>query len=269
MGIHIVDLNSFPDIPYRNADILQVAKVGEGQPLTNGLEGILDLTEGRPYLFHVRLKDVKYGKKLKKGIELLVKPYVSKYEPEVAARLVGSEMSPILGVNGEYFVEERIRIPSIDSALAAKATFLDEVAGLFGKALYLMHSRGISYNGRFNNHVFADDITKKVKVSNFSRARITSEAAALSVDIIEALSYMEALAQNYKVEDSHFFDAMRKFKSDYAVDDKSRITWDVATNHFLYIVGSPLMISALKMFLPSPPPARYPNNGKVSRPVKW
>ena len=259
MGQGDVDLNSFVRLPYSNRDVSQVSRFIIGQPLPKDLEDILDLMEGRASLFHVKLKS---------GEELLVKPYVSTAESDVISRLCDSEMSPVLGFNDHYFAEGRIRIPSIDRAIESKATFLDYVSGLFGRALYLLHSREIGYNGRFNNHVFADDITKKVKISNFSRARITQEPAALHVDVIAALMYLEALAQMHNIEDKTFFAAIRNFKSSYAIDDRSERVWNIASTYCLFVESSTLIGKALNMLLPPPPRIIYPasDHGNGGRP---
>ena len=249
---HIINLNSFPGLPYDNTHISNTEKITIGQALPASLEGILKLSEGRAFLFHVVLKN---------GEDIFVKPYVSRTEKEVIDKLLGLDISPVLSANADYFVEERIRIPPIDSALAAKATFLDYVAGLFGRALYSMHSRGISYGGRFNDNVFADDLTQRVKVSNFSRARLSTEPTPFYVDVIEAFTYMEALAQQNHVDDKHFLNAIKNFKSTYARDDKSVKIWDMAVYYFLYVSDSPTVVKALNKLLPPLPQAIYPKNG--------
>ena len=121
MATPIVDFSTFPNLRYKNSDIQNVAVAIAGESNPNDLECITNSIEQRDHLFYVRLKDKK---------ELLVKPYLSAQEREIIPRLYNSEISGVFGFNQHYFVEEGIRIPSIDSALENKSIFLDEVADL-------------------------------------------------------------------------------------------------------------------------------------------
>lgn len=231
----VIYLNRFKGLPYRNVDILHADKVtSESEP--SQLERAVSL-DGRDYLDHVKLKN---------GKELFVKPYVSDEERSVIARLKGLEISSVLDFDNDYFVEERIRIPSIESALESKATFLDLVAGLFGKALYLMHSRGVRYNGIFDHHVFVDELTGKIKISDFSRAQLTLKPVELHEDIVQALRYMEHLAQRYEIPKKDFKEAVSRFKENYAIDELSRRVFLIAETQLLYVESSPLMAKAIK-----------------------
>lgn len=225
MATPIVDFSTFPNLRYRNPDIQNVAVAIAGEPKQIDLEGITNSIEQRDHIFYVRLRDKK---------ELLVKPYLSVQEREVIPRLHNSEVSGVVGFNKDYFVEEGIRTPSIDSALESKSVFLDEVAGLFGKALYIIHSRGISYNQKFNNRVFADDITGKVRISDFSKAQLSRESAPFIVDLMEAFNYMESLARSYGVKEQDFFKAVDNFVSSYALEDRSREILMGTATHYLY-----------------------------------
>lgn len=206
-----VDFDSL-NLPYKNSDILEVKKVTSGA-IPSPLEHIVDLMEGRDHLLYVRLKD---------GKELLVKPYKSTSEREILARLRGSKISLVLGHTPEdtkpgYFFEELPGIPSIEDALKSRSTFLPKVADLFGMALYTIHSKGVSYNGRFDRHVFADDISKKVRISNFSNAVFASSQSYLRSDIIQAFKYMETLATEYHVGEKDFLRAIGGFSLGYMV----------------------------------------------------
>ena len=225
MANPVVNFSAFPGLGYKNSDIQNVAVAMAGEPKPRDLEGITNSVEQRDRLVYVRLKDKK---------ELLVKPYLSAQERELIPRLHDSEVSRVIGFNHNYFVEECVRTPSIDSALESKSVFLDEISGLFGKALYLMHSRGISYNQKFNNRVFADDITGKVRISDFSSVQLNRESAPFIVDSMEAFNYMESLARSYGVKEQDFFKAMANFVSPYALEDRSRTILMGAATHYLY-----------------------------------
>lgn len=206
-----VDLNIYEGFPYTNEDIAKLEKITVGHPIPPSLEGIIDL-DGRDHLFYVELKD---------GKKALVKPYKSNTEKEVLAKLRDSGISLCYvsqDTSNGYFVEEVPTLPTIETALKSGSTFLYKVSGLLGEALYLMLSRDINDNGRFNNRIFVDDIGKKVKVSNFSNATITSSPAHLRGGIIRAFSYIESLAAEYKVGETDFLRAIKSFSLGYLVD---------------------------------------------------
>ena len=239
MAQPIVDFSTFPSFRYSNADIQTVIPYREGSPKPTDLEGITNSSEIRVYLFYVKLKD--------KG-ELLVKPYLSEQERAVISLLHNSEISGVIGFNQNYFVEEGIRTPSIDSALQAKAIYLEEkAAGLFGKALLQMHQRGVVYGKRFNNRVFVDDITGKIKISDFSKAQITDELSARIVDLTQALNYMESLASIQDMSDKQFFTAVRNFKSGYALYEDGKRVFEGAAQYFLsYLDSQSRIVRAIK-----------------------
>lgn len=194
--------------PIKESDIVSVVKVSAGHSIPPTLEGIIDLMEGRDHMFYLRLQG---------GNDILAKPYNSENEREVLKRLKDLGVSHVISLNDAYFVEEKPRTPSIERTLTTSVTSFREVSNLFGRALYLLHSSGVGYDGSFEHHVHADTIANQVKISNFSSAKLTSEPNQLMLDIIMAFKYMETLALKYNVKEREFIHGVAGFIVEYVL----------------------------------------------------
>ncbi|MBI2651966.1 hypothetical protein HYX00_00750 [Candidatus Woesearchaeota archaeon] len=249
MRERIVDFNRFPNLPYKNTDIISPVRINEDQAVPPNLDGV-DL-EGRSHLLYVRVRTPK-GEE-----ELFVRPYSGVDERHAIAELRKSGVTAVLDHNKDYFVEERIEIPSTDKALEGRVTFLDATARLFGKALYQIHSRGISYNGEFENHVFADDIRGEVKITNFSKAKAMSGMCLLMEDAIKALQYIESLLpptanqtqskrKQQKKQEDGLFRAVKAFRDEYSKDEMEHIFKGAVQYAFYYLDSKSPLVKVLK-----------------------
>lgn len=218
--------------PIKYEDAASIQKISAGQ--TGTLDTIVDL-EGRGHLFYARLRD---------GREAFAKPYKSTSEREALERLRETGVSTVIGTNDGYFVEQKPAARLIEDILNAGASNLREVTGLLGEAIYLAHSSGVVYGGKFNGHVFADTIEKKITISDFTATMLAHSPSGMRVDIVRALRYIEFLADYdtilrfhagrgkseskrkrfEEVRQRYFYDAIVSFIANYAIhsDDGGR-----------------------------------------------
>lgn len=253
-----IDFRRFPNLPYTNKDILEQIRISAGQALPPSLEGVIDLMEGRDHLYWVRVKERLKG--VLKGVDqLLIKPFEGDQELHVIVALRDSEISLVLGFNEDYFVEERVKIPSVESALANKSTYLSHVAPYLGKALYELHSRGVSYNGKLDNHFYADDITGRFKLRNFSKAGIDATHSELVRDAQKALQYLQSLSSRTIRQDQsekgkrkeqieELSKAVSAFRVGYVRDSRTERALEGAAQSIFYCLeGVRPIVKVLKM----------------------
>lgn len=274
-----VDFSTFRDLPYKNADIARVERInGYNIPeeLVATLKSVKNLAEERDHLFYVTLKP-----NLRKAArstearhsELLVKPYISDREKEVIRRLFGyrTPVSAVVGIRDDYFVEEPIRTPSLDTAVEENLLSVENAARMFGEGIRLVHSANVAYNGNFANHVFVDDIVAdpryRVRFSNFSQAVLVDNLIPLMSDVKNAFFYLESLVSreseiNTRVRASleqtglghrkgqynpekRLANAVRQFMEGYVRDNKSSSIFEGALSEVTYYEEDTLLVKAL------------------------
>ena len=210
----------------------KLTKISNSERAALRLEGMVDL----------ELRSVVYRRAMKDGTEIFIKPYASEGEKEAISRLHGSDISFVLAHNDFYFAEERPNVPRVEDALLAEEsrilriedalregkTNLQEIAPLFARALYELHSREIAYNRAYVNSLYYSR-PETLKITNFTAAT-PAAPAQIREDLMRAFKYLESLGSYDTVIGFHqsrdrsqaarayFYKAIASFVSSYVLD---------------------------------------------------